>query len=135
MVDVAIEDLAHAIEVRVGIVAGPHLVDRQVERLGRQSPPDRHTGRHVGRPILRSGRKAFGAGAPKPDAAMTNEKIAQRLAEIAALMEFDEEPFFKIKAYQRAARSVEDAREPMRSMIDSGSLEELPGVGKAIAQK
>jgi DNA polymerase (family 10) len=89
----------------------------------------------VGRPILRSGRKAFGAGAPKPDAAMTNEKIAQRLAEIAALMEFDEEPFFKIKAYQRAARSVEDAREPMRSMIDSGSLEELPGVGKAIAQK
>lgn len=66
---------------------------------------------------------------------MTNDEIASRLNEIAALMEFDGEPFFKTKAYQRAARSVEDSETPMRALIDSGELLELPGVGKAIAQK
>ncbi|HEY7994028.1 MAG TPA: DNA polymerase/3'-5' exonuclease PolX [Candidatus Eremiobacteraceae bacterium] len=66
---------------------------------------------------------------------MTNDGIAARLNEIAALMEFDGEPFFKIKAYARAARSVEDSEKPMRALIDSCELLELPGVGKAIAQK
>lgn len=66
---------------------------------------------------------------------MTNDEIASRLNEIAALMEFDGEPFFKTKAYQRAARSVEDSETTMRALIDSGELLELPGVGKAIAQK
>ena len=66
---------------------------------------------------------------------MTNDAIATRLNEIAALMEFDDEPFFKIKAYQRAARSVEDSEKPMRALIDSGELDTLPGVGKAISQK
>jgi len=66
---------------------------------------------------------------------MNNDEIATRLNEIAALMEFDGEPFFKIKAYQRAARSVEDSERPMRALLDAGELMELPGVGKAIAQK
>jgi DNA polymerase (family 10) len=66
---------------------------------------------------------------------MTNDQIAARLNEIAALMEFDDEPFFKIKAYQRAARSVEDCEESMRDRLDAGTVGELPGVGKAIAQK
>jgi len=66
---------------------------------------------------------------------MTNAEIAARLNEIAALMEFDGEPFFKTKAYQRAARSVEDSETSMRALVDSGELLELPGVGKAIAQK
>ena len=66
---------------------------------------------------------------------MTNEHIAARLNEIAALMEFDGEPFFKIKAYQRAARSVEDSERPMRELIDAGTLADLAGVGKAIGQK
>jgi DNA polymerase (family X) len=66
---------------------------------------------------------------------MNNDAIAARLNEIAALMEFDGEPFFKIKAYSRAARSVEDSEEPMRALLDAGTLMELPGIGKAIAQK
>lgn len=66
---------------------------------------------------------------------MNNELIAERLNEIAALMEFDGEPFFKIKAYQRAARSVEDSEHPMRELIESAELDKLPGVGKAIGQK
>lgn len=66
---------------------------------------------------------------------LSNEQIAQRLYEIASLMEFDGEPFFKIKAYERAARSLEDAPLPVAVLIAEGRLEELPGVGKAIAQK
>lgn len=66
---------------------------------------------------------------------MTNEQIAARLNEIAALMEFDGEPFFKIKAYERAGRSIEDAETPVGEMVRAGTLMELPGVGKAISQK
>jgi DNA polymerase (family 10) len=66
---------------------------------------------------------------------MTNVEIAARLGEIAALMEFDGEPFFKIKAYERAKRSLEDAESSARSMIEAHTLHDLPGVGKAIAIK
>jgi DNA polymerase (family 10) len=66
---------------------------------------------------------------------VSNADIAARLFEIAALMEFDGEPFFKTKAYERAARSLEDSEIPARALIEAGTLEELPGVGKAIAQK
>ncbi len=66
---------------------------------------------------------------------MTSAQIAQRLNEIAALMEFDGEPFFKIKAYERAARSLEDSQTPVEVLLESGELEALPGIGKAIAQK
>ena len=66
---------------------------------------------------------------------MTNAEIAARLNEIAALMEFDGEPFFKTKAYERAARSLEDSETPAHALIEAGTLQELPGVGKAIAQK
>ena len=66
---------------------------------------------------------------------MTNAQIAARLGEIAALMEFDGEPFFKIKAYERAMRSLEDAETPAREMIAAHTLKELPGVGDAIALK
>jgi DNA polymerase (family 10) len=66
---------------------------------------------------------------------LTNAEIAARLNEIAALMEFDEEPFFKIKAYERAARSLEDSETPVDELIAGDRLAELPGVGKAIGQK
>jgi DNA polymerase (family X) len=66
---------------------------------------------------------------------MKNQAVAQRLNEIASLMEFDGEPFFKIKAYERAARSVEDSQTPVEELIASGQLAELPGIGKAISQK
>ena len=66
---------------------------------------------------------------------MTNAQVAERLNEIAALMEFDGEPFFKIKAYERAARSLEDSQTPVARLIASGELDQLPGVGKAISHK
>jgi DNA polymerase (family 10) len=64
-----------------------------------------------------------------------NLVVAQRLNEIASLMEFDGEPFFKIKAYERAARSLEDSQTPIEELLRTGQLSELQGVGKAISQK
>jgi len=61
--------------------------------------------------------------------------VAQRLNEIASLMEFEGEPFFKIKAYERAARSIEDSQTSVEDLIKTGELKDLPGVGKAISQK
>ncbi|MBV8162884.1 MAG: DNA polymerase/3'-5' exonuclease PolX [Candidatus Eremiobacteraeota bacterium] len=66
---------------------------------------------------------------------MNNVVVAQRLNEIASLMEFDGEPFFKIKAYERAARSLEDSQTPVEELLRTGQLSELAGVGKAISQK
>ena len=66
---------------------------------------------------------------------MKNSEVAQRLNEIASLMEFDGEPFFKIKAYERAARSLEDSQTPVEDLLRTGEVGELPGVGKAISQK
>jgi DNA polymerase (family X) len=66
---------------------------------------------------------------------MKNFVVAQRLNEIASLMEFEGEPFFKIKAYERAARSIEDSPTPVEDLIKSGEIQELPGIGKAISQK
>ncbi len=66
---------------------------------------------------------------------MKNSVVAQRLNEIASLMEFDGEPFFKIKAYERAARSLEDSQTSVEELLTSGALGELPGIGKAISQK
>jgi len=69
------------------------------------------------------------------EATVKNSDVAARLNEIAALMEFDGEPFFKIKAYERAGRSLEDSQTPVQELIDGNALSDLPGVGKAIAQK
>lgn len=66
---------------------------------------------------------------------MKNFIVAQRLNEIASLMEFEGEPFFKIKAYERAARSIEDSQTSVEDLLKSGELQELPGIGKAISQK
>ena len=66
---------------------------------------------------------------------MKNFIVAQRLNEIASLMEFEGEPFFKIKAYERAARSIEDSQTSVEDLIKTGELKDLPGVGKAISQK
>jgi len=39
-----------------------------------------------------------------------------------------------VKAYERAARSIEDSQTSVEDLVKSGELQELPGVGKAIAQ-
>lgn len=66
-----------------------------------------------------------------------NEKLAKIFYEIAELLEIKGVPF-KPKAYRRAAKSLENLTEDVSVVYEKSGfkgLEEIPGVGKSIAQK
>lgn len=65
---------------------------------------------------------------------MSNEKIAQILYEIADLLELKGVEF-KPRAYRRAARSIEELDKDIVELSKDGKLQEIPGVGQAIAKK
>jgi len=69
-----------------------------------------------------------------PGRKMKNSEVAEALYEIADLLEL-QGVTFKPQAYRRAARTIEQLDEPLEDVAESGSLEDLPGVGKAIAAK
>lgn len=64
---------------------------------------------------------------------MTNAEIARMLHEIAELMDLRGD-VFKRNAYRRAARGVETLDRDVRELLGEGRLEDIPGVGKGIAQ-
>lgn len=66
---------------------------------------------------------------------MENKQVAGVLYEIAQLLELHEENIFKIRAYQNAARSLEGLKENVTDLVTAGRLQEVPGIGKAIAEK
>jgi DNA polymerase (family X) len=68
---------------------------------------------------------------------MTNADIARVLREIAALLDMDGVPF-KPRAYEKVADAVAAVDEPIAAIYRRGgskAVEELPGVGKSIAEK
>jgi DNA polymerase (family 10) len=66
---------------------------------------------------------------------MTKEQIVAVLENIATLLELQDENPFKIRAYTNAARSIETWGGNLRELAGENRLEEIPGVGKAIAAK
>ncbi|MBA4543740.1 MULTISPECIES: DNA polymerase/3'-5' exonuclease PolX [Thermoactinomyces] len=62
---------------------------------------------------------------------MHNKQIAAALLELADLLEISGENAFKVNAYRRASRTVENCRFPIAKQLDR--LEELPGIGKGTA--
>jgi len=66
---------------------------------------------------------------------ITNKYIAQILYEIADLLEMENELVFKVRAYQRVAREIEEYPEPISDIKDEKKLMEIPGVGESIAKK
>ncbi|MCS6816408.1 MAG: DNA polymerase/3'-5' exonuclease PolX [Blastocatellia bacterium] len=68
---------------------------------------------------------------------MTNRDVAEILRHIAFLLDM-EGVEFKPRAYEKAAYAVEALEEPIAELYARGgikALEEIPGVGKSIAQK
>jgi DNA polymerase (family 10) len=63
------------------------------------------------------------------------EEIARALREIGALLELDGENPFKVRAYENGARALEALQEELSTVIAERRLEELPGIGKALAEK
>jgi DNA polymerase (family 10) len=67
---------------------------------------------------------------------MKNTEIAKVFQDIADLLEMKGENQFKIRAYQRAARTIEHLPREIAIMVDEGEkLQDIPGIGEAIAKK
>jgi DNA polymerase (family 10) len=65
----------------------------------------------------------------------TNTDLAAVFDRIANLLEIKGEVVFKIRAYSRAAESLRALGEDIRTVAAEGRLEQVPAVGKAIAEK
>ena len=68
-------------------------------------------------------------------APITKDKIADILESIAQMLEIKGENVFKIRAYTNAARALETYTGDIVTAAGEGRLGEIPGVGKAIAEK
>jgi DNA polymerase (family 10) len=69
---------------------------------------------------------------------MDNEQIARRFNRMAALMEVRGEDQFRLRSYRMAAEAIETWPTEMRQIVKDqgvGGLQEIPGVGKALAGK
>ena len=67
---------------------------------------------------------------------MKNTDIARVFQDIADLLELKGENMFKIRAYQKAARTIEQLPKEIEVMLGEGEdLKSIPGVGEAIAKK
>ena len=68
--------------------------------------------------------------------AATNEQIAELFENMGTLLEMKGDTVFKIRAYQRAARIIEQLSAPLAQAVENGEdLTKIPGVGKAISEK
>ncbi len=66
---------------------------------------------------------------------MKNAEIAGVFQDIAELLKLKKDNIFKIRAYQKAARSIEELEAEVEQLLAEGRLEEIPGVGEAINKK
>ena len=67
--------------------------------------------------------------------AVENFEIARLFYEIAALLEARRESRFRIRAYQRAAQTVETLSEDVAAVAARGGLTALPGIGRELAAR
>ncbi len=64
-----------------------------------------------------------------------NLALARRLERLARLLELRGDEAYKIRAYLRAAETLESLPEPITHYAEAGTLTQLPGIGPAIARK
>jgi DNA polymerase (family 10) len=65
---------------------------------------------------------------------MLNEEIAGIFEKMSRVLAFKNAERFRILAYQRAAMSLADLKEDLATVAREGRLEEIPGIGKALAR-
>ncbi len=67
---------------------------------------------------------------------MTNTDIAKIFHELADLLEMKGENQFKVRAYREASRTFKQLPREVADMLRDGeNVEEIPGIGEAIAMK
>jgi len=66
---------------------------------------------------------------------MERTEIAACMAEIAVLLELKGDGPFKVRAYDNAARILENLEEDLGELVEAGTLTSISGIGDALAQK
>jgi len=66
---------------------------------------------------------------------MKNSEIAKVFTEIADLLERKGENPFKIRAYRKVVRSIEQLLVAVEQLVAEGRIKEIPGAGEAITKK
>jgi DNA polymerase (family 10) len=66
---------------------------------------------------------------------MTNREVADLFEQIGDMMDILGENRFKVLAYRRAAENISSLGQDIRVYWQAGTLQEIPGIGKAIAEK
>ncbi len=66
---------------------------------------------------------------------MDNAEIAAVFEDIAGMLRQKKDNIFKIRAYEKVARSINESTVPVEQLVSEGRLKEVPGVGEAIIKK
>jgi DNA polymerase (family 10) len=66
---------------------------------------------------------------------MKNKEIASLLSRIGDALEIQGEVGFKVIAYRKAARVLEDLTEDIENIAAQGRLQQIPGIGSGMAKK
>ena len=66
---------------------------------------------------------------------MNNDEIAAVFRDIADLLEKKKDNRFKIRAYRKAADSIQTLPLPVGQLVAEGHLKDVPGIGEAINKK
>src|SRR5205814_6508961 len=64
-----------------------------------------------------------------------NLELARLFDEMASLLEVANESVFRVRAYTRAAQTLETLGESVEAVAARGELENLPGIGRELAAK
>ena len=66
---------------------------------------------------------------------MNNLEIAAVFDDIAEMLKLKKDNIFKIRAYQKAARAIEELPVAVAQLVAENRLGEIPGAGEAITRK
>ncbi len=66
---------------------------------------------------------------------MKNSEIARVFQDIAYLLKIKKDNIFKIRAYERVAKTIEQSLVEMEQLAKENRLNEIPGAGEAIIKK
>jgi len=66
---------------------------------------------------------------------MKNAEIAAIFDDIAGMLKLKKDNIFKIRAYQKVARAIEELPVEVEQLVAENRLKEIPGAGEAITRK
>jgi DNA polymerase (family 10) len=66
---------------------------------------------------------------------VTNAEIAAIFTDIVEMLRLKKENIFKIRAYEKVARSISELEEPVAKLVSENRINEIPGAGEAITKK